>query len=385
MFILLQFVPLLFLSLLWPSFTTNLKTIIVFFLVLSLGMTYTAFYINGEDWVNYYVNFFTHDGTSWFEPGFYLFYSCLSFLSYNNFGVATLIFFLLAFFILTKYAAENSDCNLPLFLLLLIVCFGNTLILEQLRQFISAIFALGALILRLNLKRKKSTIFLLLAISFHASAIIVACAFILASIKSSKLFIAVSISIASFLLLLLTNDSLINIGVQILPIIFLKIKTYREITDLSFHIGPSLLFSIIYIFYQFTRLKKLHYSNEYSVVFFNRQLFFGGLVFLVGIFIPFMSRMSVFFIIFLFYDVAINNYFKHFLINKNAVLKFILVFMFSFFSMASYFKNDIAPVSFNNLNFNLISFISDDVNYDALVYEAYFKNALATSELTSGR
>lgn len=385
MFILLQFVPLLFLSLLWSSFTANLKTIIAFILALSLGVTYTAFYLNGEDWVNYYVNFFTHDGTAWFEPGFYLFYSCLSLLSYGNFGVATLLFFLLAFFILTKYLVENRDCNLPFFLLLLIVCFGNTLLLEQLRQFFSAIFALCALIFRLNLKRKQSNIFLLLAISFHASAIIVACAFILASIKSSKLFIIISISMTFFLLLLLTNDSLVNIGVQILPAIFLKIKTYREITDLSFHVGPSLLFSIIYILYQFTRFKKLHYSNEYSVVFFNRQLFFGGLVFLVGIFIPFMSRMSSFFIIFLFYDVAINNYFKHFMINKKAVLKFIFVLMFSFFSMASYFKNDIAPVSFNNLNFNLISFVSNDINYDSLVYETYFKNALATSELISDK
>jgi len=172
---------------------------------------------------------------------------------------------------------------------------------------------------------------------------------------------------------------------QIIPVIFLKIKTYREITDLSFHTGPSFLFSIFYILYQFTKLKKLHYSNEYSVVFFNRQLFFGGLVFLVGIFIPFMSRMSTFFIIFLFYDVAINNYFKNFMINKNAVFKFIMVFMFSFFSMASYFKNDIAPVSFNNMNFNLISFLSNNVNYDALVYEAYYKNALTTSEHTSGK
>ena len=98
-----------------------------------------------------------------------------------------------------------------------------------------------------------------------------------------------------------------------------------------------------------------------------------------------MSRMSSFFIIFLFYDVAINNYFKHFMINKKAVLKFIFVLMFSFFSMASYFKNDIAPVSFNNLNFNLISFVSNDINYDSLVYETYFKNALATSELISDK
>ncbi|GAL57502.1 hypothetical protein EV102420_07_03240 [Pseudescherichia vulneris NBRC 102420] len=385
MFILLQFVPLLFLSFLWPSFTTNLKRIIAFALVISLGITYTAFYLNGEDWVNYYVNFFRDDGTSWFEPGFYLFYSCLSFLSYDNFGLATLIFFLLAFFILTKYIVENRNCNLPFFLLLLIVCFGNTLILEQLRQFFSAIFSLCALIFRLNLKRKKSTIFLLLAISFHASAIIVACAFILAGIKNSKLFIVISISITSFLLLLLTNNFLVNVGMQIIPVIFLKIKTYREITDLSFHIGPSFLFSIFYILYQFTRLKKLHYSNEYSVVFFNRQLFFGGLVFLVGIFIPFMSRMATFFIIFLFYDVAINNYFKHFMINRNAVFKFSMVFMFSFISMASYFKNDIAPVSFNNMNFNLISFLSNNVNYDELVYEAYYKNALATSDLISGK
>lgn len=385
MFILLQFVPLLFLSLLWSSFTTNLKAIIAFVLALSLGATYTAFYLNGEDWVNYYVNFFTHDGTAWFEPGFYLFYSCLSLISFDNFGVATLLFFMLAFFMLTKYVVENKDCNLPFFLLLLIVCFGNTLILEQLRQFFSAICALCALIFRLNLKRKQSNIFLLVAMSFHASAIIVACAFLLASIKSSKLFIIISVSTTSFLLLLLTNDFLINIGVQILPVIFLKIKTYREITNLSLHFGPSLLFSIFYILHQFTRLKKLNYSNGYPAAFFNRQLFFGGLVFLIGIFIPFMSRMSSFFIIFLFYDVAINNYFRHFMINKKTVLKFILVLIFSFFNMASYFKNDIAPVSFNNLNFNLISFVSNDVNYDTLVYETYFKNALATSELISDK
>ncbi|STQ60606.1 Uncharacterised protein [Pseudescherichia vulneris] len=95
--------------------------------------------------------------------------------------------------------------------------------------------------------------------------------------------------------------------------------------------------------------------------------------------------MATFFIIFLFYDVAINNYFKHFMINRNAVFKFSMVFMFSFISMASYFKNDIAPVSFNNMNFNLISFLSNNVNYDELVYEAYYKNALATSDLISGK
>ncbi|MEQ0828325.1 MULTISPECIES: EpsG family protein [Enterobacter] len=385
MFILLQCMPLLFLSLLWPNFKDSLKKIVAYSLVFLLGVAYTAFYLNGEDWVNYYVNFFTREGTAWFEPGFYLLYSCLSFLSHYNFGVTTLLFFLLSFAILTKFVLDNKDCNLPFFLLLLIICFGNTLILEQLRQFASAILALCALITRLNLNRKKSNFYLLLAISFHASAVIVACAFFLASIKNSKIFIFISLSIASFLLLLLTSDSLVNIGVQLLPAIFIKIKVYREITDLSLHVGPSLIFSIVYLLYQLKNIGKLKYTGDYSVVFLKRQLFFGGLIFLVGIFIPFMSRMSTFFIIFLFYDVAINNYFKYFQIGRRVVLKFVLVLFYSFFSLASYFKNDIAPVSFDNLTFNFIPFVLNDINYDSLVYETYFKNALVTSELISDK
>ncbi|CDL36568.1 FIG00638365: hypothetical protein [Citrobacter freundii] len=38
--------------------------------ILTLSIAYTSFYLNGEDWANYYVNFYTHNGSSWFEPGF---------------------------------------------------------------------------------------------------------------------------------------------------------------------------------------------------------------------------------------------------------------------------------------------------------------------------
>lgn len=63
MFVIMQCLPLLFFSLLWFFFGRTVRNTILFLCILTLSIAYTSFYLNGEDWANYYVNFYTHNGS----------------------------------------------------------------------------------------------------------------------------------------------------------------------------------------------------------------------------------------------------------------------------------------------------------------------------------
>ncbi|QMN71727.1 EpsG family protein [Citrobacter freundii] len=375
MFVIVQCLPFLFFALLWFVFGKTAKNTILTLSVLILSLAYTSFYLNGEDWVNYYVNFYTHNGSSWFEPGFLLFYSLLRFVAFESFGIATLLFYTTAFSCLILAANKNKKCNVPAFLFFVLFFFGNTLILEQLRQFISVIIVFCALQSKMQGKGLKAYIYVVISITFHASAVIVLLSFVLADVKSKKIFILSTLLLSVGLTFTFVNDSVISLGVQLIPTIFTKIQVYNEFTNVNFYIGPSMLLALTLLGYYLLSTYKLSYSHATESTFLQRQIFFGGAIFFIGAYIPFMSRLTSYYIIFLFYDIACNHAPRYFKLYKKDGFLLIFVFLFISSNLFSYYKNDIAPVKFEQLTFNFFPFVSGEIDYKKRISDIFYKNA----------
>ncbi|MGZ0648385.1 EpsG family protein [Citrobacter freundii] len=376
MFVIMQCLPLLFFSLLWFFFGRTVRNTILFLCILTLSIAYTSFYLNGEDWANYYVNFYTHNGSSWFEPGFWLFYSFLRLVAFGNFGIATLLFYIVTFSSLILVANKNKNCNVPAFLFFILLFFGNTLILEQLRQFIAVIIVFCALQSKMQGKSLKAYIYVAISIICHASAVIA----LLSDVKSKKTFILSTLLLSIGLSFVFVNDTVISLGVQLIPAVFTKIQVYKEFAVMNFHVGPSIILAMTLLGYYLLSSYKLSYSYASEATFLQRQIFFGGAVFFIGAYIPFMSRLTSYYIVFLFYDVACNHAPRYFKLYKKDVALLTFLFLFISSNFASYYKNDIAPVKFSQLTLNFVPFVSGNIDYNKRIFDIYYKNA----EILSG-
>lgn len=385
MFIIIQCLPFLFFSLLWFSFAKTVKDTILILSAIILSIVYTSFYLNGEDWVNYYVNFYTNNGSGWFEPGFLLFYSLLRLVAFDNFGMATLFFYTIAFSCLILVANSNNKCNVPAFLFFMLFFFGNTLILEQLRQFISVIIIFCALQCKMQGKSLKAYIYVVISITFHASAVIALLSFALADIKSKKIFILSTLILSVGLTFTFVNDTVISLGVQLIPAIFSKIQVYNQFTDVSFYIGPSMLLAITLLGYYLLSSYKLSYSYASESTFLQRQIFFGAAIFFIGAYIPFMSRLTSYYIIFLFYDIACNHTPRYFKLYTKDVIMLVFLFLFTSSNLFSYYKNDIAPVKFEQFTFNFTPFVLGDIDYNKRIFDIFYKNAEVLSSSSIGK
>lgn len=378
MFNLLVCSPLVFLLPLWKSFNTRSLHLLSILIVLFLSLMYTSFYLNGEDWANYYTNFFTDDGSSWFEPGFYIFFKGLTIITFGNLGITIILFYFTAFCLITNLLKKINKVNIPLFLILFIMCFGNTLVLEQLRQLYSVIFGLYALYYYSNIKNEgkyKYIIYLFLALSFHSSAIILFFSFYVSRIKNLTVFSMVTLMCTGLIMIFLIFPSLISPIFILFPQLALKLNQYLDITKVGFHLGPSLLFlitSLVYFIFNFKKLLPV-FNSEWFIY---RQLFIGALIFSIGLYVPFASRFSVFYLTYAFMLTSAMNYTTNnsatFLKSKCLWALFMVLFITS--NNFSYYRNSIAPIAFNQLTMRLPSFLTNDINYTKLVSNIYQKN-----------
>lgn len=385
MFVIVQCFPLLFISLLWFFFGKTARNAILFLSIILLSITYTSFYLNGEDWANYYVNFYTDTSSGWFEPGFWFFYSSLRLISFGNFGVATLLFYVVSFSCLIFSANKNKNCNVAAFLFFTILFFGNTLMLEQLRQFISVIIVFCALQAKMQSRTLKAYIYVIIAITFHAAAVIALLSFVLAEMKSKRIFIFSTLLLSIMLSFIFVNDTIISLGMQLSPAIFTKIQVYKEFSNVGFYIGPSMILAMILLGYYLLVTYKLSYSYASEATFLQRQIFFGGAVFFIGAYIPFMTRLTSYYIIFLFYNVACNHAPRYFKLYRNDVVLLTFLLLFTSSNLMSYYRNNIAPVKFSQLTFNFTPFILGDIDYNKRIFDIYYKNAEVLSSIEKGK
>ncbi|WP_455547869.1 EpsG family protein [Dryocola clanedunensis] len=378
MFNLLVCCPFFFLLIFWRRFNSGSLYFLNIIIVIYLTISYTGFYPNGEDWANYYVNFYTSEGSSWFEPGFYLFFKALNFFSFGNFGFAILIYYLIAFVLLVNLLSKMHYSNSPLFFVLLIMCYGNTLVLEQLRQFYAIIFALYSIyyyLLNSIGSRKKYLLFLFLALSFHTSAVILFLSFFLSRIKNVFIFVTISLVCSALILILFVFPSALTSILVFVPQLALKLNQYLEITAMGLHLGPSLIISTCALIYFILNIRKM--SPDFGVdwlIF--RQIFIGLLIFMIGLYVPFAARFSIFYTIFLFLYISTLRFTvdtpTKFSYSKCYLVCVVVLFITT--NILSYYKNPIAPIKFNEYSTHLVSFLSNDFDYQQLVSDIYLKN-----------
>lgn len=354
MFVLVNVIPLLLLSLVWGRFSSGSKNF--FRAVIWAGMTisFTTFYINGVDWSIYYSRFLEDDALYLaFEPGFVLYFKSLLFIAGGNYGVAILLFYTVSFALL-GYNLTKVKINEPLFISALLLIFGYTLILEQLRQFIACIIVLATIISYL---RSKSLGWLMVGVivaaSMHVSALIILPAIFLCNVKNRKLFISITvISISLFAFILIFGAKVVAILAQT-NFVFKKILYYIEKNPISLQFGwlnvLVLVFVVFYIFYA------SQIERKESLRLLNRFIFVGAVIFLYSGAITFLTRVTFYFIfiaIFVFSLYAKENAQRIFAVKTyNTLFLNLYFFIFLIFCFLSYFRNPLAPISFNNMHY----------------------------------
>ncbi|WP_312229198.1 EpsG family protein [Pseudescherichia sp.] len=354
MFILINVLPLLLLSLIWGRFDPHSKNFLRCIMWGVLIVSYTAFYLNGVDWSIYYTRF-ADDADLYlaFEPGFVIYFKMLLFIAGQNFGFAILLFYTLTFALL-GYNLTKVKINEPLFISALLMVFGYTLILEQLRQFIACVIVFAAMV---NYSRNHSLtrliIGVILAATMHISALIIIPAIFLCKVKSRKSFILITVlSISLFAFLLIFGIKLITLLAQF-NFAFKKILFYIDQNPISLQFGwlniLVLIFVVFYMFYA-SQIEK-----QESLKLFNRFIFVGAVIYLYSGAITFLTRVTFYFIfvaIFVFSLYAKENIKRIFAVKTyNTLLLNLYFFVFLLFCFLSYFRNPLAPVSFGNMDY----------------------------------
>lgn len=360
MFVLINIFILLMFSPYWSRFNYRSKVFLRFAFWGWVVAVFTSFYINGEDWIIYFSKFSEEDDFNLylsFEPGFVLFFKGLLLLSFGNFGVAILCFFMLTFGVLMYALASYKIINEPLFLAALIFACGYTLILEQLRQFIACVIIFISFI-EYNKGRSlsKLVVGVIIASAFHVSALVVLPSVILCNIKNRFLFIiSAIITVITFFLFIFYGLPLLE-NIPHLDFAARKINFYMEQNPVVFQLGWLNLFALVYIVvYMFFGY---HIEHDSGIRLLNRLIFVGALFFIFSGVLPFLGRLAFYFIFIATY--LISDMKKSWRTN-NAIAANIYFFIFLILIFCSYFRNDSAPIGFNNLNYQFLNLF--DNNY----------------------
>lgn len=354
MFIMMNVIPLLFLSLIWGKFNIGSKNILRIVIWIVLVFSFSTFYLNGVDWSIYYTRFINDEDLYLaFEPGFVIYFKTLLFIANDNFGFAILLFYTLAFALL-GYNLRKIRINEPLFISALLIVFGYTLILEQLRQFIACIIVFGTILnYSINKSLSRLIVGVIIAATMHVSALIIIPAIFLCKVKSRKLFISVTVSsISLFAFLLIFGVKVITLLAQV-NFAFKKILFYIEQNPISLQVGWLniwvLLFVGFYVFYSY------QIERKENLRLLNRFIFIGAVIYLYSGAITFLARVTFYFIfvaIFVFSLYAKENYKRIFEVKTyNTLFLNLYFFIFLMLCFLSYFRNPSAPVSFGNMNY----------------------------------
>ncbi|MEC9603560.1 EpsG family protein, partial [Escherichia marmotae] len=211
---------------------------------------------NGVDWSVYYLRFMEGGGVfTSFEFGFVITLKLLLIISDDNFGLAILFYYLICFallsLILKKYKA-----NEPLFWGCLLLLFGYNLFLEQLRQLLACIIIFYA-ILKYNQDKNITALctLVIIASTFHVSAIIILPTILLISFRNVTTFIIITVfSISSIVLFMMAIYSAIS-SLAAISFVFAKIDYYLRQNPVGLNFGwLNILDALFVIFY-------IHYRN----------------------------------------------------------------------------------------------------------------------------
>ncbi|WP_274601952.1 EpsG family protein [Escherichia sp. 93.1447] len=309
-----------------------------------------------------------------FEFGFVITLKLLLIISDDNFGLAILFYYLICFallsLILKKYKA-----NEPLFWGCLLLLFGYNLFLEQLRQLLACIIIFYA-ILKYNQDKNITALctLVIIASTFHVSAIIILPTILLISFRNVTTFIIITVfSISSIVLFMMAIYSAIS-SLAAISFVFAKIDYYLRQNPVGLNFGwLNILDALFVIFY-------IHYRNvinkQMNINILMRIIFVGSVIHLFSGTITFLARVC-----FYFYFVGIYIY-CHSLNNKaprvfaiknfNTLALAVFVNVMLLLNLASYFRNEQAPVGFNNMNLQLFNTFDDDY-LRTNAYDKYFK------------
>jgi len=378
MFLLMLSIPLLLLSLIWHKFNYNSKVLLNFLIISIISFFYTSYYLNGEDWSVYYLKF-KNDSELYtsFEFGFVLFFKSLLLLGGNNFGVAIFIFFIICFCFLI-YILWVYEANIPLFIALLILVFGNNLILEQLRQLIATIILFyGILKYNKNGSLKKFIFWVFIASSMHISSLIILPAVILSRIKRNRSFTLITLFSVSVLFLLLIAASAFFGSIAHLNFAFDKIYYYLQKNSISFSLGWLNVLDVVFIALYLIYRKQIDVLTE--IKFLTRLVFIGLVIHLFSGSLNFLSRVTFVFYfigIYLFCQMPNHSSERYLNIKSYSTLIFSVLFMVLVsFNYISYFRNVQSPVRFDNVNISINDILKMEY-VDRLAIEK-FQNSLS--------
>ncbi|MBB6663356.1 EpsG family protein [Proteus mirabilis] len=368
MFILLNSIFLLFLSLLWARLNQPSKRLIRIFILFWLVILFSSFYLNGMDWAIYFIKF-ENDNELYksFETGFILLFKFLLFFSYYHFGVAIIIFYFIAFSMLL-YSLSKYKLNEPFFIAILIIMCGHTLILEQLRQFLACLIIFPSLIeYQKNNSLKKTYLLVIFASLFHISALLILPVIFLCTIKNKYFFLISTIGSILFIIILLMSSHYLLSFLESFNFIFTKISYYLEKNPIEIKFGWINILIFIFPIMYILDIKNIeNHSNNKLLL---RFLFIGATILIFSGTILFLNRFSFYFIFILIYMILIYNKNTKQKKSRNILVNgyFTLLVLFSFLS---YFRNDVAPVKFDNLDlhfFDLFEYNYLKVNSEVIL------------------
>lgn len=375
MFILIICAPLLMLSLVWHKFTENSQCILRSLIWILVSLYFAFFYLNGADWSIYYLRFLEGDPYSSFEFGFVALFKILLFASGNNFGLAIILFYLLAFgfllLILKKY-----HTNEPLLLCFLFLIFGYTLILEQLRQFIACIIIFYSLLkYNENNSIKNVVVWILLASSFHASSVILLPVLALTSIKNVNNFICLTlVSIWGIAIIFLLSGYTIIDTLSDVNFVFKKISSYLEGSSIEIRFRWLNILDGLFILFYIIYRHQIDKKNSTRILI--RIVFIGCVIHFFSGSIVFLRRVTFFFYFIAVYLICMSpnaNTKRVYSIHSNNTLLLNVYFtLLLIVNFSSYFRNEYAPVAFQNMNYRIISLFDSELIHD-LALSTYFE------------
>ncbi|CNL78310.1 EpsG family protein [Yersinia aldovae] len=371
MYMIFVSIPLLLISTLWNRVNFRFKVLISVLSVIWLSTAFSIFYLNGNDWSIYFLSFVDGGAPfSIFEFGFVYFFKFLLYLSFGDFGTSILLFYLISFFILS-FALFKVNCNQPYFFAFIVLVFGYSLILEQLRQYIACIIVFYSFLCFVYLQ-KGYLRWVIVASCFHASAIAIVPMFLLMRIKNEKLFSLISLLLAIVLFLFIFLSSHVFSSFSSYNFVFEKINYYLSSHGILLKFGFLNILDFIFILAYF--LNVIYGNVKYKDNLLVRLIYLGAIIHLFSSSIPFLVRISYYFyfVVVLYFSLQ-KNIFSRFLCLK-LFRAYCLFFFFIVLNLASYFRNPNAPISFYQLEVNFSYIFYDNNRLHNLAQEKWLSS-----------
>ncbi|NMM36579.1 MAG: EpsG family protein [Glaciimonas sp.] len=333
----------------WQYSSFEIRRSLNFSLPLLLSFLFTAFYFNGDDWVNYYYPLHEKSINPYliYEPFFVLYFLIIQNIFQNNFGYSMLFYYFLTFSIFTAVLLKLK-LNPYIFFSFLIITIGNTLVLEQIRQLIASAFIIWSFYFFSKEKFKHAIFFLFLAIFSHVASVIMLVVYTIIFIRGKNKFVIVTLFIGAVFTALIYNLFYILSYFTWIGFISVKLISYVESFEVTSALGYFAILDFIFIFYFLVKYKE----NDPSKIKLMRIIFTGAVFQFVFNFFPVMLRFISFHYVFI--AILLSLEFSKILSSlkiKREIYPIFLSVTFIVFAFSSYYRNPLHPIDF--LNFNL--------------------------------